>query len=403
VSYNPLASDLADARSALAQMRDSRSTLDRELRWHAQFDPEKNTTDLREASERHAALLTDLDEAQSRLDDAQRVLVERQNDASLGWSPARWFSKERSAAKLRHAEQVDLVARLVAGHRDVTEQLDEVGRRGSRLEGDLRRYAEVDVAKGSERLAQLDREIALREAAVADLARRKERADERLAPLLNDLHGREHEAARLDRQVEIAEWFQRELNSAANGYERKQIHLRCEHELGRSSPGAVIHELGQQRRVLDRDLEKLRRRIAEEARRSVRDIRAVVIDGNNMCYEGNRFLGLTALIPVCDALSRAHDVTVVFDRSIQTRWRLTERDLAVALPAVKVHVVKSRASADELVLDVAREPYTVVLSNDRFSKYSDKDAVSGDRIIQHDILNGRVSIPDLDIDEPLAR
>jgi len=402
VSHNPLASELADAQSTLAQMRDRRSTLDRELRWHAQFDPEKNTADLRETRERHAALLTVVDEAQSRLDDARRVLVECQNDASLGWSPARWFSKERGAAKLRHAEQVALVAQLVAEHRDVTAQLDEVGNRGSRLERDLSRYAAIDVAKGSELLAQLDGEIVSQERTVADLARRKERADERLAPLVNDLHGREQEAARLDSQMAIAERLQRELNYAANGYERKQIHLRCEHELGRSSPGAVIHELGQQRRVLDRDLDKLRRRIAEEARRSARDIRAVVIDGNNMCYEGNRFLGLKALIPVCDALSRGHDVTVVFDRSIGTRWGFPESDLAVALPTVKVHVAKSRASADELILDVARDPYAVVLSNDRFGEYSDKDAVRSGRLVRHDILRGRVSVPDLDIDEPLA-
>lgn len=402
MSHNPLASELENAQNALAQLRDSRHTLDQELRWHAQFDFEKNSADLREVTDRHAALRAQAAESQSQLDDAQRVLDELREQASLGWNPSRWFSAQRGTAKQRHAEQQTLVGTLLAQHREVSEQLAEVDGRKSRLENDLRRYTAVDAARGADRLTLLDHEIAAQEAKVANLARRKRRVDARLAPLLSQLHDREREAARLNHVLKVAESFQSQLNYAANGYERKQVHERCERELGRSSPGAVIHEVQHQRRVLDRDLDKLRRRIAEEARRTSRDVRSVVIDGNNMCYDGGEFIGLAALIPVSGVLSRAHDVTVVFDQSIQTRWRFTEGELTASLPAVRVHVVRSRRAADELILDVARDPYAVVLSNDRFGEFQDKDAVRGGRVVGHDILKGRVSVPDLEVDEPLA-
>ncbi len=401
MSPNPLAFELANAQTALAQLREQRLHLDQELRWHAQFDPDKNSADLRAVTDAHTALLARVAESQSRLQAAQQVLEERRADASWGWNPSRWFS-ERSAAKRGLTEQQALVDTLLAQHGTDTQQLDDVQRRKSDLERGLRRYAEVDAAQGRERLARLDGEIALQELKVADLARRKERVDQRLAPLLSQLQDRQREAGRLDQVLRAAESFHYALNNARDGYQRKQIHQQCEHQLGRSSPGAVIHDVQKHRRVLDRDVEKLQRRIAEEARRASRDVRAVVIDGNNMCYEGDQFIGLTALIPVTAALSRGYDVTVVFDQSIQTRWHFAESHLVSALPGVRVHVVRSRRAADELVLDTARDPYAVVLSNDRFGEFRDKDAVRGGRVIRHDILKGRVSVPDLEIDEPLA-
>jgi hypothetical protein len=401
VSHNPLELELANAQAALAQLRARHLELDEDLRWHARFDLEKNSADLRAVTDRHTVLRARADESQSRLDEAENVLHDRRADAAWGWNPSRWFS-ERSAAKGRFAEQQTVVDRLAAEHRGVKEQLDEVDGRKSRLERDLRRYAAVDAAAGPARLAQLDGEIAAQESTVADLARRKERVDQRLTPLLAQLADREREAARLDGLLRMAESFQHDLDVARDGYQRKQVHQRCERQLGRSSPGGVIHEVGQQRRALDRDVEKLQRRIAEEARLGSRDVRAVVIDGNNMCFEGSQFIGLTALIPVSQVLSRAHEVTVVFDPSIQTRWRLSEGELTSSLPAVRVHVVKSRRAADELILDVARDPYAVVLSNDRYGEFRDKDAVRNGRVVRHDILKGRVSVPDLEIDEPLA-
>lgn len=402
MSHNPIAAELAAAQTTLAQLRDSRLRLDQELRWHAQFDPERTSADLRAVTGARTDLVARIEQSRTGLADAQRSLDEHREGAALGWKPSRWFSDERGAAKRRYAEQQAVVDRLRAQHGAMEEQLKELEARKSGLESDLRRYAAVDAERGRERLAQIDGEGAAQASKVADLVRRKERVDAHLAPLLSQLHDREREAARLDHVLRNAESFQYQLDHARDGYARKQIHLRCEHELGRGSPGAVIHEVSKQRRALDRDVEKLQRRIADEARRIARDIRAVVIDGNNLCYEGTEFIGLAALIPVTQALSRAHDVTVVFDRSITTRWNLSEGELASSLPGVKVHVVRSPRAADELILDVAGNPAAVVLSNDRFGEFRDKDAVRDGRLVKHDILKGRVSVPDLAIDAALA-
>lgn len=399
--HNPLASELEDAEAALANLRDRRAELVEELRWHGQFDAAANAAERRAAAARATALRDQLDDTETRLGDAETVLNEHRDDAALGWRPSRWFSAERGAAKQRYAEQQDVVGELRAEWQDMELQLVQVEARSESLERDRRRYDGIDAAARNQELARTEDEVASREVAVADLARRKERLDRRLAPLLSQLRDREREAARLNGLLADAEAYQHQLDYAANGYERKLVHVECERRLGRSSPGAVIHDVQRERRALERDVEKLERRIAEEVRRGSRDVRAVVIDGNNLCYEGDHFIGLAAVLPVTAALSHL-DVTVVFDRSIETRWRLPESMLTALLPAVTVHVARSRRSADELILDAARDPYSVVLSNDRFGEFRDKDAVRAGRVVRHDVLKGRVCVPDLEIDVPLA-
>ena len=97
----------------------------------------------------------------------------------------------------------------------------------------------------------------------------------------------------------------------------------------------------------------------------------IIIDGKNLCFEGNTFIGLAALIPLTEQVAKRYDVTVVFDASIRRDLKMSDDQLAKALPAAKVHVVASRAKADETILDAAHESTAWVISNDRYGDYRD--------------------------------
>lgn len=125
----------------------------------------------------------------------------------------------------------------------------------------------------------------------------------------------------------------------------------------------------------------------------------MVIDGNNLCYEGNRFIGLAAVEALVPLLSRMCAVVVVFDSAIRRLLNTDDSSLQRRLASyAKVHVVASRRMADETVLDLANgSEFTYVLSNDRFGDFNEKSAVKGGRVIRHEIVNGNAFVHDLQL------
>ncbi|MDW8223864.1 MAG: hypothetical protein RMJ82_13035, partial [Gemmatales bacterium] len=153
------------------------------------------------------------------------------------------------------------------------------------------------------------------------------------------------------------------------------------------------------RRVLERDLQKLHQRAAEIARRVSRSIEKIVLDGNNLCFEGNCFIGLAALKAVVPVLAKDYELYLVFDASIRARLKTGDSKIRGEFERyAEVHVVPSRCVADETILELAgEEESTYILSNDRYADFPDKPAVRQGRIITHQIVAGKVFIPDLDI------
>lgn len=109
---------------------------------------------------------------------------------------------------------------------------------------------------------------------------------------------------------------------------------------------------------------------------ATRDIRHIVIDGNNLCYEGKRFLKLAALEVLVPLLTHRYKVTLIFDASIRSKLELSSQDIANLFPQVeRVHIVATRRKADETILAIASDdPHSFVLSNDRFADYPEKRA-----------------------------
>jgi len=169
----------------------------------------------------------------------------------------------------------------------------------------------------------------------------------------------------------------------------------------RSLPSSIRdHE--QQIDRIRRNMGKTQQRIAKLAEAAARDIDALIIDGNNCCYQDSDFIGLAALIPMTEKLAERYVVTIVFDADIRGLLRVSDDDLRAALPTANVHVVATHVKADETILDAAHESTAWVVSNDRFGDYREKAAVKERRVIRHEIVRSRVFVHDLGVNEPIA-
>ncbi|MFM2067429.1 MAG: hypothetical protein RLZZ584_2338 [Pseudomonadota bacterium] len=150
-----------------------------------------------------------------------------------------------------------------------------------------------------------------------------------------------------------------------------------------------------------RNQAKVQARLARIAQLASRPIDTLVLDGNNLCYEGQQFIGLEAALALSYALAddrRYNKVVVVFDASIRRLLGMGDAQIAHGFPTrATVHVVASRQGADQTVLEMATAPDAWVISNDRFRDYTDKPAVRDDRLIRHEIVAGQVMVHDLDL------
>lgn len=439
MDYNPLTARLQDAEKAVTALRRRRTAVAGELKWATEFKLDAAQASLTRLKEDLKDRTADLQHVSAKCGEAaatsqlmDRQLAELEDQARIGLNPGRWFSHSRAVAKDRLQKERGRVQQHLQVVEALTKQRDDAEAKVQRIRGRIS-ATERDIAKftrfkpqvAQDELNNIDSELLFREIERDDLRARKQEVDRRLqAPLLEiarcradiaDMQSTIDDLIRQGKkyrsQRKRAAELDKGISNAPNGYERHLLHEQSERELGNSSPGRVVAEADRQLRRLqdsiaynergiaraERDIAKIERRIRKMAEVASRDIRLLIIDGKNLCYEHNAFIGLAALIPVTERLSERFDVTVIFDASIRRDMSMSDDQLAKAIPAAKVHVVASRVKADETILDAAHESTAWVISNDRYSDYRDKAAVNEGRVIRHEILHGRVMIHDLDL------
>lgn len=177
------------------------------------------------------------------------------------------------------------------------------------------------------------------------------------------------------------------------------VHQECEKLLGTGSPKKAIGQSQSQILRLERDLEKSKKRAIQIRVNISRDIRKVIIDGNNMCYENGKFVGLAPAIESTKELQKKYKVIIVFDAAIRSQIKAGNQEIRAKFDrSVDVHVVATKQQADETILDIAsNDDSCYIISNDRFGEYQEKAAVKGSRVIRHEVVCGNVLIHDLNI------
>ncbi len=399
MEFNPLTSICADIQREIDELRQREKGLADELQWYSRIDPSALTDDQRRNEATAEQLRLELQEFDNDIQAINAQLDELARAIRTLFNPFNWFAKDQVLLRRRRRELREVYNHKAAQRRSKARKLQATRRRIALVSADLERHRTFDVAGRRRELSQIQQSIVAKTEELAVVADRKRRVDEVLAPLVDKMKKIRKEIRRAEAELEAAEDLDRGLSDAENPYERAKIHEECESEFGEGSPRRVIVERQKTIRKLKRDYDKLKRRAKDVARKAARKIDTIVIDGNNLCYEGGTFIGLGAIESLLPLLSRSYSVLVVFDSAIRKLLSTDDAVIQERLGAhAKVHIVASRRTADETILDLAgASETTYVLSNDRFGDFNEKSAVRSNRIIRHEIVNGNIFVHDLQL------
>ena len=260
-------------------------------------------------------------------------------------------------------------------------------------------HANFDLNDSEKRLLPLGPEIERLKAARATDNTELVRIETKIRPHTQELDRLKSELATLNADIARADRFEQELSSASNSYERAMVHQECEAKFGTGSPKQVINDRRGKIRSLENNIPKLERRVRDELQKLERTIGHLLIDGNNVCYEGQSFIGLRAISALIRELGGRYKTTVVFDASIRAMLRTDTQGIERALGAsVNTHVAPSKTAADEYLLKLADLDNTAyILSNDRFAEYHDYNVVKSGRVFRFLVAEGKLMANDIDI------
>lgn len=398
MQINPFNIPLAEKEAAHQASLGRIESLNHQLTWYGNFEVEERHRQLAAFDRMLAASKPRRDALDAQLGQLRREQEAVDELAQLRLDPRSWVSSERSVAKRKSLELTGRIAELSQQLSALNAPKTDDGvdvLLAERLRIDLDAYRGFDelAARGELAIRQLEQRVL--DAELTDLRARKLALDGELAAPCQALEACRAKVNALKRDIRKAE----ELGAAlgrTHGAGRREIHERCKSEFGDSSPGRVIQQKERQLEPLKRDIAKLEKRIEEAVRNAQLDVREVIIDGSNMTYHGDEFIGLRALEALVPILAERVAVTINFDPGFGRRVGMSSKDIRAQLPGARVHFVPRGMSADPFVLSfVEGNPHAYVISNDTFRDHGEKEAVRSKRILRHAILNDRVSIPAL--------
>ena len=400
MEYNPYARKYAILNQEYQSAKSEEARLVGKVRWYDGIDSESILKKIdfaaREIQSLHQSLRT-LEFSEKRRSFTADKL---RRETGLSFNLLYLFSSERSAKKrelLAHEQTLVEIARQKSDlDRIIPDKFKEIGA----MKAELNHYrsfnrleADANLKALALRMNQLAQEIEL-------LAPKKNQVDLQMKEPLGELAQLEVRKDKIVRELHRAENLERKLSSSSDGHQRRMVHVECSNAFGESRPARVITVKSKELESLNRNIDKVQVRLKSIAQRASRVVKAVVIDGNNLCYQHQIFIGLVALLAVARRLSPQYTVMIVFDAVIRRRVHMSDKEIAIVFgDHARVHVVATEHQADETLLDAASSEATYVISNDRFGDFQEKPVVREGRLIRHEILNNRVLIHDLDVNE----
>jgi hypothetical protein len=384
-----------------SQIKDQSS----QLSWFEKFDSENAHKSLMSARRGIDAMRSQINEVAKKAADL-RIEIQRLGDtASLGFDPRHWFSSERKAA----VQQLASAKKDLENREEKIKNLEQRLRTGEhsavQLDSDLCRYRTFNELLVQATRRSLQIQLEQLKPQLSRMRQRKEDLDLKLGEPQRALANFRKRRDVLLYELNRAGQFERDLASARSPRERAQIHAACERDIGESSPNKVLQSRRGELRSVEDSINKLQERINRITMIAQHDVRALVIDGNNLCYRQKEFIGLSALEALIPMLAAKYAVNLIFDSGIRGRLRANDSQIQERFPlASLVHVVASREKADETILDIAgNDKHTFVISNDRFKDFPEKEAVRQDHIFRHEIVDNMILIHDLNISVKLTR
>lgn len=380
-------------------------TLRADLDWFERFELESNHTRLAQVQRETLAAREQLARVEQSIKACRAELNSAKGVAEAGWSPLHWFSTERRVAERQVSTLQKRLSQFKSQQEGLVSGLGESQREELRLNANSQRYQGFDSLQANATITQLEHDVQ-RLQGVADEVRKASAHWEAVAGEVYRNWKTTHDQLRATEQDIIdAECFINQLDNAQSSFDKKMVHDDCEDRFGagQRSPDRVLKDRQFHQRKLKREEEKRMRRLRDTIRLLENEIRALVIDGNNLCYLNEaggkrRFIGLAVLKALVPHLAATYGVTLVFDPGIRCQLDMSDNALQAMFPQVRVLVMPPTLTADHPVLAAAEfDVETYVISNDHYSDYPDMAAVREDRVLHAVIHRDSVQIPQLQV------
>lgn len=397
MTFNPFDKKLEKAEAKKSELCSSLNTVNNEIDWYVGTELE---------------MLTDsLDELQIYLEkqslnciqlrgEVQNIKVNINNlSKSINslWNPINWFDSQQRDLRGRISELDKVLKEAIKNSAKMEHRYQNTKQMKSTMIEEIERYKSFNFDTKNKNRMMLENQLAEQKREVEKISVRKQKVDEALEPIVTQIHAAEQKKSEANSIKRQAESLNNELSNADNSHERFKLHEECEAKFGTRSPMKVISRKESEIRRIDRDLAKLKVRAKDIADISARNIKKLILDGNNLCYQGNTFIGLSALKSLVPILAHEYEVVLVFDASIRGALGINDYKIRDILGCgIQVHVVATSVKADETVLDLAGADKTIfIVSNDRFGEFGEKQALRDKRVIRHEIVDSQVLISDL--------
>jgi archaellum component FlaC len=405
MTLNPFDMQLEDALIRASEFDSNLKTIRNEINWYENTEPNTLADFRHELNNKLEICSHDYTRLQSKVRQIEVNIKKLSESINSLWNPANWFNSEQQELRGRAAEKKELLDTATKNAAAAQGQLQDLRQQIYDNAEDIEKYYSFDFDEQSKKRISLANQVARQKRVVEQLANLKQGVDAALAPIVKQIREAEHKKSLAASAKSQAQRLDAELSNADNSYERAMAHKSCEEKFGTGSPKKVISQKDSEIRRLDRDLEKLQKRAKTVADKAARNIKKLIFDGNNLCYQSGVFIGLSALKPVMSTLSNDYDVVLVFDASIRKLLKCSDSDIRDELGSnIQVHVVATSVKADETVLDLCgADKTTFIVSNDRFAEYGEKQAILDQRVIRHEIVSGQVLIHDLGVSEMFSQ
>lgn len=401
---NPFASELAELQAGFDRASEKIRDLSSQLNWFQRFDPDAAHGSLKATERAIFTAYNQLETAKQKVNAQQLKVGQLKECSSPGFDPRYWFSSERAIAQRQLPVARQDMATLQRECDELKVRIQTNEQLAKKVQGDISRSRSFDELLAQATLRSLQAELERLEPQLFSLRNRKVDLDSKLEVLLRSLTEREMKRKQLAHELSCAQQYEENLTNAQTPKERAVLHGECEREFGNSKPMMVVRARRGALQPVEADIQKLTERINHIIKCSVRDVRTLVIDGNNLCYQQNEFIGFSALKSLVPQLALKYEVQLIFDSGIRGKLRMKDSEIRGCFPQALVHVVASKIKADETILDAAGgDKHFFVISNDRFADFPEKNVVLQGRILRHEIFDDSVRIHDLSISAAFCR
>jgi hypothetical protein len=396
---NPINQQINGLKKNLIEQEKHQKDAELEINWYNAFNLSKNSDELKKVQGSIVQNRIELDRTKSDLSILVNELLNSSENLVPIWKFKSYFSPEqKSQRKLngRIKEGINMLKiRLEQGK---TQEVD-LKASEEKFKNEIQKYREFDI----EHWSQIHEAAKKSHAQIqVDLGKKKIVANE-LDQVIQDtqkqINKNQSELGNIEVEIKKIEGLDRSLNNAKNAYERAMIHKECERMFGVGQPSRAINKLEKHKGSIERNINKITYRLSQQIERYSRNINHLIFDGNNFCYCGEKFIGLTALNTVVSELQQYKRVSVIFDAGIRGLCRSDNQAIKKKLPNwLEIHIVATKQKADETILGFASgNQHAFIITNDRFSDFKSENAVKQKRLIRHEILTDRVFIHDLNI------